>query len=434
LFFGSLASVEFFNRLRGQSMIRQKRSGFTLIELLVVIAIIAVLIALLLPAVQAAREAARRSQCRNNLKQMALAEHNYHDINGVLTPALTLKIPAQLPSCLFGPGGCPCGPGTGPLVPYIPTPCCVALFISCFNYHFALEKLLPEVEAGNVYRQICFNNPMEPPTCEGTINTNLPPLACCGCGKPFLYKNITNPCKDPCSNTRPGAQVIPTYVCPSSPRSQNPFVEVDELTVSPACGAAWPQRLAGASDYLPSAGYGDGSTDWLGQNYLFANNGKREQSTGGVINIFELQGNSLDRVTDGTSTTLMFGELAGRPDYWVKGVKTPLPGSGKQDATGFWQWGGCWACFNNVFSLMAGCRPDGLSYNTTTRPYTPGAPVCLLNCRNRWSSNYYSFHPGSVGFAMCDGSARMISENASVVVMCRLITYRGHAAVTDSSF
>ena len=68
-----------------------RRRGFTLIELLVVIAIIAVLIALLLPAVQAAREAARRAQCINNLKQIGLAMHNYHQTVDAFPPGELFK-------------------------------------------------------------------------------------------------------------------------------------------------------------------------------------------------------------------------------------------------------------------------------------------------------------------------------------------------------
>jgi len=106
---------------------RRRHIGFTLVELLVVIAIIGILIALLLPAVQAAREAARRSQCTNNLKQIGLALHNYHDVHRSFPPLMVYQ-------SALGPTG----------LPY---------------HHSWLTKLLPFMEQSAIYQMM---DPMLP--------------------------------------------------------------------------------------------------------------------------------------------------------------------------------------------------------------------------------------------------------------------------------
>jgi len=404
----------------------KNRKGFTLIELLVVIAIIATLVALLLPAVQAAREAARRTQCRNNLKQLALAEHNYHDINNQLTPAMTYTWPCLTPN--FGCNASVCVPPVG-TPGYSNNPCSPAFWWSCIQWHFWGERLLPEIGATTVYNRICFNQPMLAPCCEhGPVP--VPCQVCVPIVPPYTYKNITCPTQDPCSATRPGAAVIPTFLCPSAPRTANPFVEISEFACPQPCVTWIGPVLAGASDYQPAGGYRPHDCGGLAATYRILNGGVPEKSGAAAINHFELNV-SFDKITDGTSTTILFTELAGRPDLWIRGVRKKVPCDIPPYPCGFPRshvnFGGCWACFNNAYFVMSGSSFDGTIHGPPA-----GQPICMINCINVRSCNYYSFHPGTSGFAMCDGSARMISENISLTTLCRLMTYRGGAPVTDS--
>jgi hypothetical protein len=376
-----------------------------LIELLVVIAIIAVLISLLLPAVQAAREAARRSQCRNNLKQLALAAHNYHDVNKMFPPAFSM-VAGPVLSCVICQS--PCQPK--PFNSYDDP-----------NVHVWGERLLQYMEATTVYNRICMNGPIFAPICLGFL----------GMGN-YTQKNSGGCCT--CGPRRPAAAVIPAFVCPSSPRSSNPFLE----TPIGAAFVGFPQPYwAGASDYTAVNCYCNG----LKCAYSAAVSPNDPQRTGdcsvrfGVLNWDTVRSVvlpvALEQITDGTSTTLFCAELAGRPDLWQRGVKMPLSALALPDPLEPFppvsNGGGCWGCIDNAWVNLFGSTFNGAA------PAPPGATVaCFINCTNQLRLGLYSFHPGSCGLAMCDGSAHMVSENLSLVVFCRLLTYKGRSPVTDN--
>jgi prepilin-type N-terminal cleavage/methylation domain-containing protein len=384
-----------------------RRRGFTLIELLVVIAIIAVLISLLLPAVQAAREAARRTQCRNNLKQMGIAAMNYHDVNQCFPPAFSMVLGQA-----SGPQFCACVPWCGPCIP---------------NVHTWGERLLPFLEGTTVYNRICMNGPIFAPA-------NLTPL-----GAPCYTQQNSGGC---CAvgPSRPAAAVIAAYLCPSTPRSANPFLEKGLSSQQTCC--LYPSYWAGGSDYTAVSCYccgvrtvynnAVGATD----PQAAGNCGVRE----GVLNWNFLRPGvgpvTIELITDGTSTTLFCAELAGRPDLWQRGVKKiakaapcgnlaawpagepTLPGV---PSTNF---GGCWSCMDNGWNELWGSTFDGTQASN-------GTSACIINCTNQAKLGLYSFHPGSCGILMCDGSAHMVSENISLITFCRLITFKGRSPVSD---
>lgn len=171
---------------------RRSTYGFTLVELLVVIAIIGVLMALLLPAVQAAREAARGTQCRNHLKQMGLALHNYHDANGTFPPGVISKL--ANPTWVLPAGDCVSAPtDLGP------------------GWSF-FARMLPFMEEGNFYDTINFDLPLTDPLNESARQTVVGAYRC---------------------PSDPGPELIEIYDCGSPPSAANtPTVMTDGASTS----------------------------------------------------------------------------------------------------------------------------------------------------------------------------------------------------------
>jgi prepilin-type N-terminal cleavage/methylation domain-containing protein/prepilin-type processing-associated H-X9-DG protein len=391
------------------------RKAFTLIELLVVVAAIAVLISLLLPAVQAAREAARRTQCRSNLKQIGLAALSYVDVN----KRFPMSDSEIYNACCTTPTR-PCHCGTKGKY-------------NDWNVHVWGERLLAYLEGTTVYNTIDFNSPIFSPwvsPCPPVTYTSRNS----GCGNP------RSKCYDPNAATAPAAAVIPIYLCPSTPRSENPFQEQTqgiELRFY-YCRFVF-QRLNGGLDYQGASCWGCPLKSYW--QYGF-NCGRKSQCGKGMFDD-TAAGWPIDRIVDGMSTTMYLGEIAGRPNWWTRGeesglVNHGLPGSCSKRRTPIKGWmnsnpGGCWSCWSSKGEELSGSSFNGLELPSNSSS-SRLVPVCFFNCSNEDGTNVvFSFHPGSGTVLMCDGSVHTLNEGIGINVMHAFLTPNGGEAVSDQA-
>lgn len=330
--------------------------GFTLVELLVVIAIIGVLVALLLPAVQAAREAARRSSCSNNLKQLAIGCHNYHDTTGSFPLSYGFTPPNN-------------AHWTEPDV-------------STHRSTSWMTQVLPFIEQKNLYDQIDFNFGVKNDPRNGTI-----------------VNNPNNP-----SNAFVARTVVPTFLCPS-----------DGLHVKGRLGSR-ANRSAGGWEYAINNYKGVCGANWGWGNFqtitpprnsplinfnvtVWSNNhrdgldaGNGIFYRGGRADINRQCSTPIAQVSDGTSNTFMIGEAIPR---WC---------------THTW-----WFWFNGTTATTAiplnvkAQHPNCQTGNRTTD----------LNCAwGDWPNNYsfMSLHPGGAHFALADGSTRFVAQTIDLTI------------------
>jgi prepilin-type N-terminal cleavage/methylation domain-containing protein/prepilin-type processing-associated H-X9-DG protein len=313
------------------------RAAFTLIELLVVIAIIAVLVALIMPAVQSAREAANRANCLNNLKQLGLAAQEYHDGFSSFPAGWYCAVPTYDANNNLTSGDVNCATvGT----PYQ-------------NYMWSgITGLFLKMEQGNLYNEINFS----------------------------LYTTMPD-------NATAIRRTINGFVCPSNRRP---------TTVSTGTGSSTTATL-GPSDYrgnmsagmiLPTSDNGCTGTpaDALNVNCLVYDNGITYQnSTVGMADI-----------TDGTSTTVIFGESVYLQGVWSQATSSVVRTNIDRNVN----------------------KPISITNSTT------GA---VTNYWTYWASK----HPGLVNFGFCDGSVRPVTAQINKLVLNKIMTRNGGETVSS---
>jgi prepilin-type N-terminal cleavage/methylation domain-containing protein/prepilin-type processing-associated H-X9-DG protein len=354
---------------RKRSATRTVRSGFTLIELLVVIAIIAVLVALLLPAVQQAREAARRSQCLNNLKQMGIALHNFHDARGYL-PSLAR-----------------CGAGPEDINPGMQN--------IWYEYRHTPPSiyLLPYLDQGNILSQWNLH-------VGGSDNVT-----------PGVTGGLTN--------SQLASQPLAIYLCPSMPQPVNPYFPCYS-------SYAWSRgsydihspplssdiiSTKGSTSYAYSNSDGVFVTAWdsgLNQGMSDAWVAKHTADPN-WWNDEKLCRQQFKNITDGLSNTVAVGESHHNLQGFSTSMVNKSPVSPPVPSSGLTSWA---ADDGDYFSEGTMNVP----MNTVSGPYYTRANVGDVNTLRTiiFTSPMYAFrstHAGGGNFLFCDGTVRFLSQS-----------------------
>jgi prepilin-type N-terminal cleavage/methylation domain-containing protein len=353
--------------------------GFTLVELLVVIAIIGVLVALLLPAVQAAREAARRSDCSNKLKQIALALHNFHDVNNSFPPGM------------------------------------VDDDTNCMGWGVAI---LPYLEQKPLYDNIDRFFQAATPT---GSNPRAIMLLKTEAAHPNLDSWVTGTQdKQPWRNdntlgVRAFTQTIqPSFLCPSSA-----FPKQDD-------------DRYGTSSYVGNMGNEvQAFTGWA-----CGNNPRNDRQNGYLLhdgNNTRTLAMDMSAIIDGTSNTLMVGEVG--PSYGVShsqinGANFPVWSGGNND-------GGCRAYFMGSHLRCVDVRfPINFRIPLGVRSSNPNTAAVVTTIPTSGTGpagvhysdlSFGSYHPGGAQFAVGDGSVKFIAQTIN------LLTYRALGGRNDGT-